>query len=222
MSAHVSWETLNEFADNRLALPDRDAVASHLEECDDCRGALARLRRLLSSAKATATSVEPPPDAWQAIRAEIDLRKIVPLPNTVRPRRQVPWLRVAIVAGIVAASSATTVAIMNKGNEQSVVALPHDSGAPGVIPVSVRAIDRDYEETLRTLTAALEASRAKLSPETIEAVERSLRVIDEAITEVRDALLRDPASAHLRGMLTKSYEQKVDLLRRVSARTSAT
>jgi hypothetical protein len=223
MSTHVNWETLNEFADHRLASPERDAVARHLEGCGDCRRTLERLRSVIASAKTTSASVEPPPEAWQAIRAEIDIRKIVPLPNIARSKRQVPWLRVAVVAGIIAASSAATVAIMNNSRETgAAVAVGQDGAPPGVIPVSVRAIDSDYEETLRTLTATLEASRSKLAPETIEAVERSLRIIDDAITEVRDALLRDPASAHLRGMLTKNYQQKVDLLRRVSARTNST
>lgn len=219
MNAHVSWETLNDYADNRLASPVRETVAHHLNECDECSRTLERLRTVLTSAKAAASSVEPPEDAWQGIRAEIDLRKIVPLPSTSRPARQVPWMRVAAIAAIIAASSATTVAIMNTRNSQSVaVGPPQDTAAPGI----VLAIDKDYEETVRTLTATLEASRSKLAPETVEAVERSLKIIDEAIAEVRDALLRDPASTHLRGMLSKNYQQKVDLLRRASARASST
>jgi hypothetical protein len=222
MSAHVSWETLNDYADNRLAPPERDAITHHLQGCEECRRTLARLRSVLASAKAAAASVEPPADAWQAIRAEIDLGKVVPLPSTARPARRVPWMRVAAIAAVMLVTSATTVAIMNAKKQQTVVvAVPQDTGTPGVIPVTVTAIDREYEENVRTLTATLEASRSKLAPETIEAVERNLKIIDEAIAEARDALLRDPASTHLRGMLSKNYQQKVDLLRRVSARVTS-
>jgi anti-sigma factor RsiW len=222
MSTHMNWETLNDYADQRLTPPVTDAVTRHLDECDECRRTLARLRNVLAAAQSATTSVEPPAEAWQAIRAEIDLRKVVPLPGTARPVRRIPWLRVAAVAAIIVVSSATTVAIMNVKKEQSIaVVTPRDTALPGVVPVSVTSIDKDYEETVRTLTATLEASRSKLAPETIEAVERNLKIIDDAITEARDALLRDPASTHLRGMLSKNYQQKVDLLRRVSARVTS-
>ena len=219
MTGHVSWDTLNDYADDRLAPDVNEDVAQHLRDCDACSHTVAKLRRVLATAQASATSVEPPPTAWQHIRAEIDLGKVVSMPSSARPARRLPWFRVAVVAAIVAASSATTVFIMKTNDAPAVaVAVPPGAEPPGV----VLAIDKDYEETVRTLTATLEASRAKLAPETIEAVERNLRIIDAAITEARDALLRDPASTHLRGMLSKNYQQKVDLLRRVSARANST
>jgi hypothetical protein len=86
------------------------------------------------------------------------------------------------------------------------------------LPASLVQLERGYLETVGELTEALNASRGKLAPETVRAVERSLRVIDDAIAEARDALMRDPASALLRDLLSKNYQQKVDLLRRASAR----
>jgi hypothetical protein len=223
MSAHVNWETLNDYADGRLTSTAGSEVAQHIEACEECRRTLARLRAVLASARASAGAVEPPAGVWESIRAEIDLRKVVPIPGAAKAPRRSPWLRVAAVIAIIAASSAATVAIMNRTKTPGVTAVtPIDSPAVSVVPASVRAIEEDYAEAVRSLTAALDSSRAKLAPETMEVVERSLRIIDDAIAEAREALVRDPASVHLRGMLSKNYQQKVDLLRRASARASTT
>lgn len=222
MSTHVSWEALNDYADGRLAPAAEETVAQHIDECRECSRMLTRLRGILVSARTSADTVEPPTETWNAIRAEIDLRKIVPIPGASRRSPGIPWLRIAAVIAIITASSAATVAIMNSRSPRNVAIVPVDTPAAGVVPASVRAIDEDYAETVRSLRAALDSSRTNLAPETMEVVERSLRIIDAAIAEAREALLLDPASVHLRGMLSKNYQQKVDLLRRASARASAT
>jgi hypothetical protein len=47
-------------------------------------------------------------------------------------------------------------------------------------------------------------------------LERTLRVIDEAIAEARAALAADPSNRTLLDVLSANYEQKVELLRRAS------
>ena len=46
-----------------------------------------------------------------------------------------------------------------------------------------------------------------------------LRTVDEAILEARNALARDPANKTLIEMLSGTYRQKVDLLRRTTEMT---
>jgi hypothetical protein len=58
-----------------------------------------------------------------------------------------------------------------------------------------------------------------LAPETVAQLKASLRTIDEAILEGRGALARDPANKLLIEMLSASYRQKVDLLRRSTEMT---
>ena len=55
-----------------------------------------------------------------------------------------------------------------------------------------------------------------LSPETIVKLRESIKVIDAAILEARNALAADPANRTLIHMLANSYEQKVDLLKRTT------
>jgi hypothetical protein len=221
MNAHIDWDVLNDYADERLDASARAAITAHLATCAACSEQLARLRNVLSAARASTPDVEPPAGAWDAIRSEIELGKVVPLPGTTSARasrRNV--LRVAAALLLVAGSSAITIAIMD--SRETDVAVTGDSGSGGVIPVSLAQIERSYADDLRELAAVLEESRARLAPETVEAVERSLRIIDEAIAEARAAVLRDPASALLQDMLTRGYQQKVDLLRRISERVKTT
>jgi hypothetical protein len=102
------------------------------------------------------------------------------------------------------------------------VSTPSTGGAPGVqlvaLPPELAAAERGYLTTVQELSAALAETHALLAPETVQAVERSLRVIDDAIAEAREALLRDPSNLMVRDLLRKGYEQKVDLLRRTTAR----
>ena len=60
---------------------------------------------------------------------------------------------------------------------------------------------------------------ASLAPETVAQLKASLRTIDEAILEARNALARDPANRMLIEMLSGTYRQKVDLLRRTAEMT---
>ena len=50
-------------------------------------------------------------------------------------------------------------------------------------------------------------------------VKASIRTIDEAILEARNALARDPANKVLAQMVFSNYKQKVDLLRRTAEMT---
>lgn len=71
------------------------------------------------------------------------------------------------------------------------------------------ALDREISR----LRDILRQRRSQLDPETVNVIEESLRVIDEAIAQSRAALARDPASSFLRDRLDTSLEKKVDLLR---------
>ena len=53
-------------------------------------------------------------------------------------------------------------------------------------------------------------------PEARSSVDHDLRVIDDAIAEVKSALVRDPNNPALRRLLASSYRQKVELLKRAS------
>jgi len=70
-----------------------------------------------------------------------------------------------------------------------------------------------------TLQEVLDRQESVLAPETVAQLKASLRTIDEAILEARNALARDPANKVLIDMLSANYRQKVDLLRRTTEMT---
>ena len=203
---HLIWEQLNDYADDTMAPSARAAAASHLDSCAACRDTLARLRSLLTTAKSAPASIEPPGGAWRAIRETIEGQKVVQLPYTQRPKTyaRLPWLIAAAVL-LVVASSVTTMQIMRRNDVTTVTISPAYANGPRsdtlVLPASLVQMERGYLKTVDELTAALNESRGKLAPETVRVVERNLKIIDDAISEARAALARDPASEVLRDVL---------------------
>jgi hypothetical protein len=221
MSGHLQWDALNEYADGAMAPAERNDAARHLDVCADCRHDLERLRVVLKAAAAAPASIEAPESAWGAIRATIDSEKVRSLPQASRPNRSARAFRLAAAAVLlVVASSTITVMVMRRGLPPATAAIA-TQGAPAVgsepLTAGVVRMERGYVRTVNELRAAPDTSRSRLAPETVRAVERSLKVIDDAIVEARTALMRDPASDVLRDALSRNYQQKVDLLRRASA-----
>jgi hypothetical protein len=83
------------------------------------------------------------------------------------------------------------------------VAYTADAYAPAV---------QTYDREIAALRAALR-QRADLDSSTVAVLEKSLRVIDDAIAQSRRALERDPHSRLLSDELTRALGQKVELLR---------
>jgi hypothetical protein len=83
-------------------------------------------------------------------------------------------------------------------------------------PAVLRAVDESYAGVLEELATTLATQRRALAPETVATLERTLRIIDEAIAEARSALAADPGNGALLDVLSANYEQKVQLLRRAS------
>ena len=73
---------------------------------------------------------------------------------------------------------------------------------------------QSYEEEARTLLDHLELQRALVRPEARASIDRDLRLIDQAIAELKAAIAADPNNPALRQLLASSYRQKIELLKR--------
>ena len=228
---HPEWETLNDFVDGSIAPTARAEVAAHVETCPICRDMAARIRDLVGDASSLPPSMDAPREAWSVIAARIDDAKVVALgrvPGGVSDahasfaKRQ-RWIRMAAAAVmLVAISSSVTMMVMQNVGDPVVAGTRIPASVPNTtlaaLPAEVAAVERTYLSTVDDLVGVLNDPANKFAPGTISAVQRSLKVIDDAIAEARQALLADPASNVLREILSNSYAQKVDLLRRVSER----
>lgn len=76
-----------------------------------------------------------------------------------------------------------------------------------------RPAEASYQTAIADLQRVLEAKQGQMAPETVQTLERNLRIIDAAIAESRAALEKDPNSRELTRMLTATYDAKVKVLR---------
>jgi hypothetical protein len=70
-----------------------------------------------------------------------------------------------------------------------------------------------YDDEISRLHGVLDARRDQLDPATVATVERNLRIIDDAITQARTALVKDPHSRMLNEQLDRTLAKKTQLLR---------
>jgi hypothetical protein len=211
---HASFEQLSDLADGDLALDVAAPIERHIAQCAMCRGELARLRAVIERARRLPASIEPPVGDWAALRSGLRQHS-GSAPGRGHWIRE--WgLRAAAAVVLVAGSSALTVLALRARTPVHVPAVSPSPATVRAVPAAVRAVERSYADVLDELAATIGAQRGTLAPETVATLERSLRVIDEAIAEARAALASDPGNRALLDVLSANYEQKVQLLRRVS------
>jgi hypothetical protein len=82
--------------------------------------------------------------------------------------------------------------------------------------------DAQYDAAVADLEKAVKNGRGRLDASTIAIVEHNLQIIDQAISQAREALAADPANSYLSSHLVEARRRKLDLLRRAAALSSET
>ncbi len=223
LTAHITEAERQCAADGTLGDAERVAVARHLAACAECSADVARLTELVAQARGRSTTDVILPDLWPAIRERIEHGKVVALDPRDAPARaehqrsraKGKWWLAGGAAAAAAAATILAVATLH-GPRPRPMATPTNgvrSGDRTIIQVTDSS--RMYEQQLRPLLEELELRRSMLPPETASALDHDLRLIDEAIAELQEALKQDPNNTVLRQLLAASYRQKRDLLRLV-------
>jgi len=199
---------VNDYVDGFLGEPEAAAVAEHLEACGNCRENAAALWRVVQEARDLPREMAPPDELWNDIAEGIARsgEETVAVPAR---RSLVPILAAFATAALfLAAVSAGFGVWMTRQTPREV---SERVNAPS-----------GYEQALQkcataraTLLADLEERKGALSPQTLTTVNENLRVIDVAISEIRNALEADPRDERLRRMLVLTYEEEVGLLARI-------
>jgi hypothetical protein len=201
----------------------RARVAEHLSACAICSAEAESLQRVLAQASELPKSVEPPREAWDDIRAAI-LSDQSALAEAGKPARLHFWQKPSAIAAAVLiaaliSSGGTYLYVLGRDARNGSVA---GNSTSQTTPASLAAFtieENNYLRTASMLQDLLDQQQDALAPETVAQLKASLRTIDEAILEARNALARDPANKMLVEMLSASYRQKVDLLRRTTEMT---
>jgi hypothetical protein len=211
---------IDAFVDGELNEASRDEVRRHLEHCAACRAAVDELRDLLDAARALPRSVEPPRDLLPELRSTLSRRASFPSGPVADPRGGA-WLGWAgLAASLLILFTATLIYL---GREAG----PAPGGPEPALPASALpasaaylSAEEEYLKATEQLLAALQEQRGELPPETAAVLEKNLRIIDEAIAEVKQALESDPADSRNAQFLTALHRQKIQLLWRASRLSS--
>ena len=186
-------------------------VTEHLAQCETCAADVARVRELMSRVREAPPPAGSGADLWPEIRSRIEREKIIQLPATDAPA---PARRTARTVFWVAGGLAAALLL--------VLALPQarrvGKARVAANPVELQLVAdsaRAYEREATVLLNELELRRAMIRPQQRTSLDRDLRVIDDAILELKAAIARDPNNPALRRLLAASYKQKIDLLKRV-------
>jgi hypothetical protein len=214
MTCHEVDDRLDGWVDGELDPRAAAEVRAHLESCADCQARERRLRQLLAHAASLPRSVAPPRDLWPDVARRIGRER-----TWAWAAGWQPWTLAAaatVLVGLAAVlwtgrtpTTVKTVEIPAATPEARLAALPSLSD-----PV-LAAAEREYESAANTLLDALQQRQADIQPETMAAVRANLEVIDRALGELRQALVKDPSNPELNRMLVATHRKKVDVLRRV-------
>ncbi len=221
---HPTDETLQRLVDGELSSATDTEVRTHLETCVDCRNRASDLEALIARVGALLPSIDPDEDLWPGIAdrlgASADDGKGVGVgpgpvgraPSSRGTARNRDALRA--MAWVTAAAAILTVGIaLGRGLPRPSVPLALETTVATPPTMTLVADDAAYDATIADLREVLAGMRADLQPETVEAIEENLRIIDSAIDDARVALAADPASDFLLHRISIYKQTKLDVLR---------
>ena len=211
MTCHHVREQLSLLVDGHLQAIDRDAVDAHLAACEGCRGVHQDLQRLTRAAAALGP-IAPAEHVWRQVAGQLRLEPVSTLLPQVagsRPTGLTQWFGLAAALVLVALSASyvlrTTPPQASSGNARAT----HSVEA---FAEELRLAAKHYEQGIAELEAVARRDRDALDPVTTETLWHSIRTIDVAIEESREALTENPGSVAARESLFEALRQKVVVL----------
>jgi anti-sigma factor RsiW len=226
-SEHHVDELLSAYFEGDLGLAERRAVDVHLRSCLRCAKIVRDIEGIRSDA-ASLPEMEPSRDLWAGIAARIEAPVIelaARQAGVAVPRRRT-WQMAAAAVVLMAVSSGVTYLAIGSG--QRAAGSVETAATPGVVtpsaprsgsPVLVSEPlppEQQYDLEIGRLRAILDERRGDLDSATVSAVEKSLKAIDQAILDARQALATNASSQFLNEQLNKALEKKLGVLRRVA------
>ena len=225
MTHEVIRHLLDDYVTGELTEDARGPVADHIAACEICAAEVESLKAILARAADLPKSIDPPAEAWSNIRSAIERDK-----NAVATHADISgrfWrapyaLAAAAVLLVILSSAGTALYMSSRDSDERSSRVAASSPTSAATPATLAAFtieENTYLRNVAVLQDILDQQEASLAPETVAQLKASLRTIDEAILEARNALARDPANKLLIEMLSSTYRQKVDLLRRTTEMT---
>ncbi len=184
MKEHAAFtEQLSDYIDRNLGPEEREALENHLEQCTDCRTVLAELRAVRREAK-TLTRHAPPEQAWAAIAESIRTGK--------RARSRRSYFQSGLAAAAAVVLGVSLFVALRPSNEMRIADLANEDPAAlaNLVTEELRAAEMHYENAITGLE----------------------QIIEQAITESREAMATEPGSPAAQESLLEAFRRKVGLL----------
>jgi anti-sigma factor RsiW len=215
-------ELLNDYIDDQLQEDVRREVELHIGHCEVCKQEERLLRKFIEEAGDLPKGITPSRDLWPGVAARIRKGEI-PKPIFGKIRSGSLWSNRGLIAAaavlvVVIATALTTTIINNRRIpqvspiEQSPIAIVPTAA----MPADYQSAQLEYQQATVKLLGMLNERRHTLSPETLAVVDENIRIIDQAIKEIREALEKEPGSPQLNTLLLATYKQEVELLKWVA------
>ena len=223
-------ESIQELIDGTIGGIRRAELERHLAGCAECRAFLADMEAIRAAADAL-DSIEPPDGVWLQIAGRLrqEGRAQVPPAPRSAPTRHIAVLAIA-ASLVLAVGAAIGVLWMQyrtpaKPAPQAATTVPAGTGdaaadiAVESVEAEFRLAEQHYQNAIAKLEQAARLDQAaagrddnSLDAQTAATLQKSLQVIDQAISESRAAVRAEPLSASARDSLFDALRRKVALL----------
>ena len=223
----MKCEDLNEavvdLVDGRLDGAGQRDVERHLEGCANCRALVEDLRSIRAAAFMLDRR-EPAADTWSRVQAAIAAESaaggtLLTMPAAVR--RSLGgggwpvWLGAA--AALILATMIGLLPLMNRA-ETPGNASPSADGAPAdevtveSVSAQFEAAEKIYQKAIDDLQTLANKDTGELDPQLAAVLQKNLALIDQQISENREALRTQPSSVSAQSGLFEGLRTKVALL----------
>ena len=201
-------DRIDGYLDGRLRPEDEEALGHHLTECPTCAKEVELAQDIRQRAARLPRSLDPPRDLWPEIATRVTA-------ETVVHGRFVRRALMAAAAVVLLVGTVVTAYMVGGGqtgstaeNRQVIETSPSEIVFASFEELGVD----DYMATRSELLGAFEARRDDLSPETLEVLTTNLKVIDDAMGRIAEALGEEPGNEFLMKQLAAAYRRQINLM----------
>ncbi len=208
--------------DGLLPLPE--AARGHVAGCAACSSLVADFESILAAASQLPSDVEPPSRVWVALRAQLEVEKIIREPQVAVPVEKSRWWHgfgQLIRGRVMAVSAVAVVMIFAAGYLQrthrepfttAVDATPVAKPEPVTAePFAAAALSLDQEEQSLGPVQTVSTGVSNASP-VDTSLRENLATLNAFIKECRKRLQEDPNDQVARDYLAAAYQQKAEIL----------
>jgi hypothetical protein len=200
------WE---KFLDSCLEAGRIKELEEHIHTCPACRNRLREAEELRERLSRLPRRITPQRDLWEGINRRI--RQEDRAPGKFPVYRLVPLAAAALILlGYLVVSLIQTNSPLSPGG--SLVQLISMSGWERNITRCFLDIERKYQKVKEDFLITIEARGDTMDPRFVNIVKTQLDIIDQAVTELQNALEAQPENHNLWMLMARANENRMKIL----------